>query len=55
MTGLTGLANRILFARWASAAIENRRDGQMVGVMLMDLDGFKDINDTLGHHAATPF
>ncbi len=46
---LTGLANRVLFSQWASDAIERRPSEQMVAVLLMDLDGFKDINDTLGH------
>jgi diguanylate cyclase (GGDEF)-like protein len=48
--GLTGLANRILFAQWVEDALNDRRTGQRVAIMLMDLDGFKDINDTLGHH-----
>jgi diguanylate cyclase (GGDEF)-like protein len=47
---LTGLANRTLFAQWVSTALERRRHDQLVAVMLLDLDGFKDINDTLGHH-----
>jgi diguanylate cyclase (GGDEF)-like protein len=48
--GLTGLANRVLFGRWVSEALVARGRADRVGVMLMDLDGFKDINDTLGHH-----
>jgi diguanylate cyclase (GGDEF)-like protein len=48
---LTGLGNRTLFAQWLEAALRERTAGQHVGVLLMDLDGFKDINDTLGHHA----
>jgi diguanylate cyclase (GGDEF)-like protein len=47
---LTGLGNRSLFRHWLGHALVTRRPGQSVGVMLMDLDGFKDINDTLGHH-----
>ena len=48
---LTGLPNRVLFQQQLSAAIEEAAaNGSEVGVMLMDLDHFKEINDTLGHH-----
>jgi diguanylate cyclase (GGDEF)-like protein len=48
---LTGLPNRVLFQQQLSRAIEQAEDdGTGVGVMLMDLDHFKEINDTLGHH-----
>jgi diguanylate cyclase (GGDEF)-like protein len=47
---LTGLANRVLFGHWMSSALDRRADNRRVAVMIMDLDGFKDINDTLGHH-----
>jgi len=49
--GLTGLPNRQLFYdRLGQALAQARRHGQVVGVMFMDLDHFKLINDTLGHH-----
>jgi diguanylate cyclase (GGDEF)-like protein len=48
---LTDLPNRVLFRDRASQAIlRARRQGGSVAVMLIDLDRFKDINDTLGHH-----
>src|SRR3954464_6190427 len=48
---LTGLPNRELFRdRINQAALTSRRDGEAAAVMIMDLDHFKEINDTLGHH-----
>jgi two-component system cell cycle response regulator len=47
---LTGLANRRLLAdRMSMALIHARRDKSAMGVVYLDLDGFKQINDTLGH------
>ncbi len=47
---LTGLANRSLFCDKVDEAVaRNRRDRSVVGVLFIDLDDFKVINDTLGH------
>jgi diguanylate cyclase (GGDEF)-like protein len=49
--GLTGLPNRSLFLdRLEHAIAAARRSGESVGMIMMDLDRFKEINDTLGHH-----
>ncbi|MBV8578756.1 MAG: diguanylate cyclase, partial [Acetobacteraceae bacterium] len=49
---LTGLPNRILFQdRLRQALGLARRSGSATGVLLLDLDYFKDLNDTLGHPA----
>jgi diguanylate cyclase (GGDEF)-like protein len=49
---LTGLANRHHFTRRAEAVLQQcRRDGIEVGLVMLDLDHFKDINDQHGHAA----
>ena len=47
---LTGLANRrLLTDRLAMALVHARRNNSAMAVVYLDLDGFKQINDTLGH------
>ena len=47
---LTGLANRALFQDRADHAIAHQtRTGEPLAVIFIDLDGFKQVNDTLGH------
>ena len=50
--GLTGLPNRALILdRVDQALARSRRQKSSLAVMFLDLDGFKDVNDTLGHAA----
>jgi diguanylate cyclase (GGDEF)-like protein len=47
---LTDLPNRLLLQdRAVMAMAQARREGKLLGVMYLDLDGFKQINDNLGH------
>src|SRR5206468_665296 len=49
---LTSLPNRAFLQRQLVAGLDEVADGRSPGaaVMILDLDRFKDVNDTLGHH-----
>jgi diguanylate cyclase (GGDEF)-like protein len=48
---LTGLSNRaVLLERVKEALARNRRTGEVFTIFMLDLDRFKGVNDTLGHH-----
>jgi diguanylate cyclase (GGDEF)-like protein/PAS domain S-box-containing protein len=49
---LTGLANRSMFSQCLSHALaQARRNGMQLAILFIDLDRFKNVNDTLGHGA----
>jgi diguanylate cyclase (GGDEF)-like protein/putative nucleotidyltransferase with HDIG domain len=53
---LTGLPNsRYLFMTFDQEATRARHDGHPLTLMVMDIDGFREINDDFGHHAGDRF
>jgi diguanylate cyclase (GGDEF)-like protein len=48
---LTGLFNRSAFRRRLDNAMAKRQGKELVGVLYVDLDRFKEVNDGFGHHA----
>lgn len=48
---VTGLNNRAYFLEKIDKVIEENKDGQQFAILFIDIDKFKEVNDTLGHDA----
>jgi diguanylate cyclase (GGDEF)-like protein/PAS domain S-box-containing protein len=48
---LTGLPNRVTLQADLAHLLERSAGAQPFSVVMLDIDGFKDVNDTLGHHS----
>lgn len=48
---LTELPNRVMLLEWLQDALDRCAEEQMVGLLILDLDHFKVVNDSLGHAA----